>query len=147
MVVMVLLLIVAIPLALYRAAGNITGEPGPIGLPGLVGPSGEPGPRGFPGPGGPHGDPGRDGHPGADGADGEPGSPGEAGSDGAPGPQGEPGPAGAPGPQGEKGDPGRGIASTECTPDGWIVHYDDGTQENAGPCQPPPASLSERFAP
>lgn len=71
------------------------------------------------------------GRPGRDGTDGKDGAAGKAGADST-----VPGPPGA-SVKGDPGQDGRGVKHTECTPDGWVVTYTDGTTESAGPCTTP----------
>lgn len=111
------------------------GDRGEQGLPGRPGPPGPPGPTGMVGP---QGDEGVPGDPGAAGPAGESGPVGEPGVTGPSGPQGEPGPAGA---TGSAGPAGRGIVSVEIVDCHLIVHFTDGTEQDAGEvCKvvPPP---------
>lgn len=63
------------------------------------------------------------------------GKKGEAGGDGTDGVDGTPGADGAPGKDGADGKDGRSVESTQCTDDGWVVTYSDGSTENAGRCR------------
>jgi hypothetical protein len=111
-------------------------------IPPMVGERGPKGDRGDRGPRGPEGERGEPGDDGEDGARGPQGEPGKDGEDGKDGQDGQDGSAAA---KGDPGPPGRGIASMECTDDGWIVTYTDGQSENAGDCRaqiiPPPAQM------
>lgn len=108
--------------------------------------TGEPGPRGLPGPVGPRGVPGQDGDDGEDGESvaGPPGEsivgpPGESivGPPGPVGPPGVDGSDGSDGQNGRDGQDGRGIASILCTESGeLVVTFTDGTTETVAACMP-----------